>query len=292
MRTKNSARPFWRRFFWPLLLVPTLVGGYLLAHVSLEIKVTEAEAQAQLDAQVAKLQAEQPMYKITAAQVHFADSAMMLKVAGEGAVRVLTYPPHTVELSLRTTGEPDYRSGSIYFRASAFDLEQFTIDTNAPSEVAKRLIAKAAEVVVPNARNSVLQNEKVKKVLDGLGVSVDVDQNDQAIAAGALLADALVEEYRSTGQRLLEASVVALLERTPLYRLGHSWTERVALAALEDIEIKDGVFTVTLTGAKLLWTLITFLLAVGVAVGWVMALLRGNGAGLGGVIAILDVNDL
>lgn len=269
MPVEKRVRPFWKRYFWPLLLVPTVIGGYLLAQVSIDITVTEAEAQAQLDAQVVKLQGAQPAYKVTAADLQFSDSAMTLVVAGEGSVKAFTYPAHQVELALRTVGEPDYRSGSIYFNASSFELERFTIDGNAPGEVATRLITEAAEVIVPGARNSVLQNEKVKKALDRIGVSVDLNQNDQAIAGSALVAESLVEEYRGTGQKLLEASVLTLLERTPLYTLGHSWTERIAMAALEDIEIKDGVFTVTLTGARLLWTLVTFVSALAISIGWI-----------------------
>ncbi len=47
-----------------------------------------------------------------------------------------------------------------------------------------------------------------------------------------------------------------LLETTPLYTLGKNWKEQVARATLSDISIKDGVLTATLTGLRLLWTIL------------------------------------
>lgn len=155
----------------------------------------------------------------------------------------------------------------------------------------KKLIAEAATTLVPDARTSVLNNDKVKNALEKLGVSVDEAQNDVAISGAALAAEALVNEYKAEGKKLLEASVLTLLETTPLYTLGKDWKEQLAMAALSDIGIKDGVFTATLTGAQLLWTLLTIVMALVIVVAWIISRMRGAGAEIA-VDIVLDTLDI
>ena len=278
------ARPFWKRFFWPLFLVLILTGGFWLSYQSYEIKITEQQAQTLLDAQLSKMQAENKAYEIQKAEIDFGENEMSIAVAGSYLVQIGKFPEQKLAAELSGVGDPDYRNGGIYFNASAFTLDSFLINGKQPSEVAKALIAEAAMSNVPDARKSVLQNKKVKGVLDKLGISVNETQNDVAISGASLAAEALVTEYRVQGKALLEASVLTLLETTPLYTLGKNWKEQLALAALSDIGIKDGVFTATLTGAQLLWTLFIFVIALVVAVGWTFAFIRGNGSGLAAVV--------
>jgi uncharacterized protein (DUF2267 family) len=281
-----SVRPFWRRFFWPLLLLPIVVGGIWLSFQSYEITVTEVQAQTLLDAQLAKMQTENKAYNITSAVIDFRENEMSIAVAGSYNARVGKFPEQTLVAELSGVGDPDYRRGSIYFKATEFTLQSFTMNGKQPGDVAKELIAEAAVTIVPDARNSVLQNDKVKSWLDKAGISVDETQNDVAISGAALAAEALVEEYRAEGKKLLEASVLHLLETTPVYTLGKNWKEQLAMAALSDIGIKDGVFTATLTGAQLLWTLFTLVLTGLVAVAWTIGAMRGNGAGIGTAIVL------
>lgn len=283
---QSDTRPFWRRYFWPLLLAILVVLGYQLVQASFEVKVTEAQAQALIDQQLVKLQAENPAYETLEVTVHFLNDELTLEASGEYTLTVGTFPAQHLVTSLISTGDPDYRRGSIYFNASAFELEQFLINDEEPVEVVKRLIAAAATEIVPEARNSILGNARVQGVLDNLGVSVDVIKNDAAISGAALIAEGLVDEYRAEGQALLQASVLRVLERTPLYTLGKNWKEQVAMAALSDIGIKDGVFTATLTGLQILKTIAVLFFSLLLAVGWLIALARGNGSGLAAVVIL------
>lgn len=277
-------RPFWKRFFWPILLVLILAGGFWLSYQSYEIKISEQQAQIMLDAQLSKMLAENKAYKIQKAVINFRENEMSITVVGSYLVQIRKFPEQKLVAELSGVGDPDYRNGGIYFNASAFTLDTFLINGKQPGDVVKTLIAEAAVSIVPDASKSVLRNNKVKGVLDKLGISVNEAQNDVAISGASLAAEALVTEYRVQGKALLEASVLTLLETTPLYTLGKNWKEQLAMAALSDIGIKDGVFTATLTGAQLLWTLFTFAMVLVVAVGWTFAFIRGNGAGLAAVV--------
>lgn len=290
-RPQTDFRPFWRRFFWPLLLVPTIIIGYFVAHIVIIISVNETEAQAIIDAQLAKLAVEHPEIQITEARVRFRDNEMTLDATGSVTVSVGNHPPQILRLSLSTDGNPEYRRGSVHFTATRFELEEFLINDMLPGDVARELIARAAEIIIPNARNSILENVGVKRALDSMGITIDTEQNNEAISGAALVADALVDQYREIGVRLLESGVIRLLERAPLYTLGSSWKEQVAMAALTDISIKDGVFTATLTGAQFLLTLFFALMVIILAIAWTIAIIRGNGSGIGSAIALGVLGD-
>ncbi len=290
MNNRSSARSFWS-FFWPLLLGLVVIGGVWLSFQSIEVRVTQQQAQAMLDAQLAKMRAENKAYKIEKAQIQFGNDEMTIVVAGSYSAKVKNFPEQELTTELNAVGDPDYRSGSIYFNASEFTLKSFLINRESPSDVVKKLIAEAATTLVPDARTSVLNNDKVKNALEKFGVSVDEAQSDVAISGAALAADALVNEYKAEGKKLLEASVLTLLETTPLYTLGKDWKEQLAMAALSDIGIKNGVFTATLTGAQLLWTLLTVVIALVIVVAWIVSRMRGAGAELA-VDIVLDTLDI
>jgi hypothetical protein len=290
MEQKLPSRRRIGRYVWPALLILTLVGGFFLARFSYPITVTEADAQALIDEQVAKLQAENPDYEIEGVTIAFLQNEMVISAAGGYAVRIDAYPEQMVTVGLSATGDPDYRSGGIYFNASAFELERFLINDEEPNEVAKRLLTDFAGNVAPELRDSVLNNGLVKDLLGKAGVSIDTEVNDAAISGAALAAEAIVDEYREEGAQLLEGTVLYMLERTPLYTLGNSWGEMVAMAALSDIGIENGVFTATLSGAKLLWSLFLILAIIAIIVAWVVAIKRGRGDGfISGVVEVAEI---
>ncbi len=273
-----------KAYIWLAVLATIVVGGYFIAQVEVKISFTEEQAQAALDEQLEKLQAEHPEIVVDDVTINFQDNFMTLEVAGAYTTPAEPYGARVIDVALTASGDPDYRGGSIYFNPKDFTLESFTLDGEEPAEVMKRVIAALAVEIVPDARDSVLENERVQGFLETLGVSVDTTVNDEAISGAALIAEGLVEEYRAEGTALLEASVIFVLERAPLYTLGFSWKERVAMAALEDIGIEDGVFTATLTGMQLLVTLLIGGLALLISVGVVIMMLRGSGTATAVVI--------
>lgn len=250
-----------------LVLVALLLVG--VAQVSYTVRVTEAEAQTLLDAQLVKLRAKNLAYEVDHVTIHFIGDHMTVEAAGGYNKQIGNFPELQVTAALSSTGAPDYRGGSIYFLASVFSLDSFLLNGEVPNVLIKRLVASAVTEKIPQLRDEALAHPKVSKWLDKLGVSVDTVQNDVALTEGAAVVDSLVEKYREPAKALLEQKVRDLLQTTPLYTLGKNWKEQLALAALSDISIKDGVLTATLTGMRLLLTLflgLVALLSVGGAV--------------------------
>ncbi len=251
------------------LLAVAILMLVVVARVSYTVRVTEVEAQTLLDAQLVKLRAKNPAYEIDHLTIHFLGDHMTIEAAGGYQKQIGNFPELQVTAVLSSTGAPDYRGGSIYFLASAFSLDSFLLNGEEPSGLIKRLVGIATTEKLPKLRDETLAHPKVSKWLDKLGVSVDTVKNDGALTEGAAAVDALVEKYRAPAKELLEQKVRDILETTPLYTLGKNWKEQLALAALSDISIQDGELTATLTGMRLLLTLLFGILSVG-AIGGVL----------------------
>lgn len=106
MNNRSSARSFWS-FFWPLLLGLVVIGGAWLSFQSIEVKVTQQQAQAMLDAQLAKMQAENKAYKIEKAQIQFGNDEMTIVVAGSYFAKVKNFSEQELTTELSAVGDPD-----------------------------------------------------------------------------------------------------------------------------------------------------------------------------------------
>jgi hypothetical protein len=268
MREAKKRLP--RGVYITIVLVLALVGLVLTANVSYTVKVTEAQAQTLLDAQLVKLRAKGLPYDIDHVTVHFVDDHMTVEAAGGYKKQIRTFPELAVTATLSSVGAPKYQSGSIYFLAPDFSLDSFLLNNEEPSILVKQMVDTFATGKVGAIRDKLLARPSVLKMLDHVGVSVGTAKNDVAIAAAATAVDGLVDEYRKPAREVLEKGVRDILEHTPLYTLGKNWKEQVALAALSDISIKDGMLTATLTGYRLLWTIFAAIIATAIAVLMVM----------------------
>ena len=260
--TELKTKRLSRGVYVAMALFLVLLGLSLTASVSYTIKVTEAQAQTLLDTQLAKLRAKEPAYEIDHVTIHFVGDHMTVEAAGEYKKQFGEFPELDVTAALSSTGAPDYRSGGIYFLASEFSLDTFLLNGEEPSDLAKRLVGVLATDKLPKLRDKLLARPSVGKLLDKLGVSVDTAKNDTAIADEVVVINTLLEQYREPVKLFLEDRVRNVLETTPLYTLGKNWKEQLALALLSDISIKAGVLTATLTGLRLLWTLLIGVLGV------------------------------
>jgi hypothetical protein len=268
-------RPFWKKYFWALSFVAVVLLGTMISLVRIPIGFTEADAQAMLDQQLSKFNEAHTGNKLGPVTIRFYQDSLTIEAQGEGSAR-----NQTVSAQVYSVGKPSYRDASVYFLATEFETSNILINNMEPIE-ALQVLVDDSMTKIERARDRVLGGEKKEGLLGKAAEAAAKFATNNVLDANRESLKLLVVEYEDETHALMESMILNYLQNAPLYTLDKNSEERLAAPVLSDISIKDGQLVVTLTGARFIQTLVSFILALMITVGWLLAAMRGRGFGIG-----------
>jgi len=103
---------------------------------------------------------------------------------------------------------------------------------------------------------------------------------DAVVVSNQVSLNRMISKYETETEELMENMVLAFLQNYSLYTLGKDSKEKLAAAVLSDVSIIDGQLVATLSGARLMWTVIFILFTLLLIVLWIFSFKRSKDSGV------------